>query len=180
MRSETCNEILMEKVAFYESDWDMPDYVRIPDANGGYRRVNLDTGYDPDADWKRLWEEEDIEKSLRRKKGRVPKSNTLKQGLKQLAKHASAMRQTAVRRGVGGGHKPGSAIPKGVVRASEEAHKNYEEGVERVRKLLAKKKVTKQAFASTSKPDVPFGAKSVMGKRKENALDRLFESSKKY
>ena len=139
MRSETCNEILMEKVAFYESDWGMPDYVRVPDANGGSRRVNLDSGYDPDADWKRLWEEEDIQKGLRRKKGRAPKSSTLKQGLKQLAKHASSMRQAAVRRGVGGGHKPGSAIPKGVVRASEEAHQNWLKSMENIRKHFPKK-----------------------------------------
>lgn len=180
MRSETCNEILMEKVAFYESDWGMPDYVRIPDANGGSRRVNLDTGYDPDADWKRLWEEEDIQKGLRRNKGRAPKSKTLKQGLKQLAKHASSMRQAAVRRGVGGGHKAGSAIPKGVVRASEEARKTYEQGQESIKKLLASKNVTKQAFASPSKPDMPFGAKSIMGKRKETAFDRFLEMHKKY
>lgn len=138
MRSNTCNEILMEKVAFYESDWGMPDYVRVPDANGGSRRVNLDSGYDPDADWKRLWEEEDLRKRTPRRRT-SGKSGAVSKAVKNVLKHASAMRQAAVRRGVGGGHKPGSAIPKGVVRASEEAHQNWLKSMENIRKHFPKK-----------------------------------------
>jgi hypothetical protein len=171
MRSETCNEILMEKVAFYESDWDMPDSVRIPDANGGSRRVRLDSGFDPDAAWADHWKKVDFEDSLKRRKGRISKT------LKGVLKHAS-MRQAAVRRGVGGGHAPGSAIPKGVVRASEEAHQNWSKSMENIRKFLDSQKVTKQAFASPSKPDMPFGAKSLTSKRQETVFDRLM--AKKY
>lgn len=133
MRSETCTEILMEKVAFYESDWDMPDSVRIPDANGGSRRVRLDSGFDSDAAWAQHWKDVDFENSLKRKRGRISKA------VKNVLKHAS-MRQAAVRRGVGGGHAPGSAIPKGAVRASEEARATFAKGQESIQKLLGNKK----------------------------------------
>ena len=102
MRSETCAEILMEKVAFYESDWDMPDSVRIPDANGGSRRVRLDSGFDPDAAWAQHWKDEDFRNSLRRKRGRASKA------LKGVLKHASSMHQAAKRGNRMAGYKPGT------------------------------------------------------------------------
>ena len=113
MRSETCNEILMEKVAFYESDWGMPDYVRIPDANGGSRRVNLDRGYDPDADWKRLWEEEDITKRTPRRRRASVKSGPVSKAVKNVLKHASVMREAAKRGTRMAGYKPGTRSSMG-------------------------------------------------------------------
>ena len=40
-------------------------------------------------------------------------NGAVSKAVKNVLKHASAMRQAAVRVKVGGGHKPGSAIPKG-------------------------------------------------------------------
>ena len=133
MRSETCTEILMEKVAFYESDWDMPDSVRIPDANGGSRRVRLDSGFDPDAAWADHWKKVDFEDSLKRRKGRISKT------LKGVLKHASSMRQAAQRGKRMAGYKPGTYSKGNLGERSEEAHQNWMKSMENIRKHFPKK-----------------------------------------
>lgn len=146
MRSETCTEILMEKVAFYEPSWDMPSWdmpnrVSTPNSVTGTRTINLDNGYDPDADWAKVWSEEDIRRRRPRRRTSGKAGGAVSKAVKNVLKHASAMRQAAQRGKRMAGYTPGTYTSKGnLPESSEAARATLAKGRESIERLLGNKK----------------------------------------